>query len=66
MPDLGRCFADGWLIACAKAREHIIVTNEVYRPDIKKRIPICNACLAFRIPYIDTFEMLRRLNIRFS
>jgi hypothetical protein len=56
--------ADSWLIACAKANNYILVTHEEYDPNIKKRIPIPNACRAFNIDYINTFEMLRRLNIR--
>lgn len=56
--------ADSWLIACAKAFNYILVTHEEYDPNIKKRIPIPNACRAFNIDFINTFEMLRRLNIR--
>jgi DNA polymerase III epsilon subunit-like protein len=56
--------ADSWLIACAKAHDYIIVTHEVYDANIKRKIPIPNVCHAFGINYINTFEMLRRLNIR--
>lgn len=58
--------ADSWLIALAKAYNYIIVTHEEYKPDVKKRILIPNVCRAFNIPYINTFEMLRRLNVRFG
>jgi hypothetical protein len=56
--------ADSWLIACAKARNYIIVTHEVYDDHIRRKIPIPNVCRAFDIPYINTFDMLRRLHIR--
>lgn len=55
--------ADSWLIACAKAHDFIIVTHEVYDENIRRKIPIPNVCQAFSINYINTFEMLRRLNI---
>lgn len=56
--------ADSWLIACAKARNYTIVTHEVYDENMRRKIRIPNVCHEFGIPYIDTFEMLRRLNIR--
>ena len=56
--------ADSWLIACAKTRNYTIVTHEVYNEQIKRKIPIPNVCRAFDIPYINTFEMLRRLGIK--
>jgi hypothetical protein len=58
--------ADSWLLAYAKAFNSTIVTHEEYKPEIKRKIPIPNVCRAFDIPYINTFEMLRRLNIRFG
>lgn len=58
--------ADAWLIAHAKARGLIVVTHEVFDPNIKRKIPIPNVCKAFNVPYIDTFNMLRRLGVKFS
>ncbi|ACI20240.1 MULTISPECIES: DUF4411 family protein [Thermodesulfovibrio] len=58
--------ADAWLVAYALSNRNIIVTHEVYKPDVKKEIPIPNICRDFRIEYIDTFEMLRRLNFKFK
>lgn len=58
--------ADGWLIAYAKARGGIVVTHEVLAPAVKGRIPIPNVCRAFGVTYVDTFEMLRRLGVRFA
>ncbi|MHB1955762.1 MAG: DUF4411 family protein, partial [Sulfobacillus sp.] len=48
----------------ARANNNILVTHEVYDPNIKKRIPIPNVCRAFGVEHVDTFEMLRRLNAR--
>ena len=56
--------ADAWVIAYALAKKLTVVTEERLKPDIKKRIPIPNACSAFNIRYIDTFQMLRELNVR--
>ncbi|MGR6836696.1 DUF4411 family protein [Syntrophomonas erecta] len=50
----------------AKAHNYTIVTHEQYKRDIKRKIPIPNVCRAFNIPNINTFEMLRRLSIRFG
>jgi len=57
--------ADGWLVACAKAEGLIVVTEEVYNQNIQKRVPIPNVCRQFQVEYINTFEMLRDLEIRF-
>ncbi len=58
--------ADGWLVAYAKEKGFIIVTQETHKPDIARRIPIPNVCEAFGVVYIDTFEMIRKLGIRFD
>ena len=57
--------ADTWILAFALATDLTVVTHEVFDPNIKKRIPIPNVCLAFDIDYCDTFEMLRRLQFSF-
>lgn len=57
--------ADGWLIAYAKANGCVVVTHEVLSPEVKRKVPIPNVCQAFKIRFIDTFEMLRNLKIRF-
>jgi hypothetical protein len=56
---------DGWLIAFAKANKHIVVTQEVYAPDVKKVIPIPNVCKQFGVEYIDVFQMLQELETQF-
>lgn len=58
--------ADGWLAAFAKANSFVVVTNEVFDPRIRRRVPLPNVCQQFNVPYIDTFEMLSRLNARFD
>ena len=58
--------ADAWLVAHALATKRIVVTEEKFGRDIKKRIPIPNVCKEFDIRYmihIDTFDMLRNLGI---
>jgi hypothetical protein len=58
--------ADAWLVAYAKVKDCVVVTHEVPAPDAKTRIPIPNACQAFGVPFVDTFEMLRRLGVQFA
>ncbi len=58
--------ADAWIIAFAKIKNHIIVTQEVLDLNIKKRIPIPNVCSEYNIKFIDTFQMLRDLNFKFK
>jgi len=57
--------ADGWLIACAKAGGFVVVTHEAYNRDIRKKVQIPNVCRQFQVEYVNTFEMLRELGIRF-
>jgi hypothetical protein len=58
--------ADGWLIAHARAKRCVVVTHEVGAPDARRRVPIPNVCQTFDVPFIDTFEMLRRLGVRWT
>jgi hypothetical protein len=58
--------ADGWLVAYAKEKRCVVVTDERLNPMIKRRVPNPNVCQAFGIRYVDTFGMLRELGIRFS
>jgi len=57
--------ADGWLIAFAKVRGLIVVTHEEYAPDVQKKVPMPNVCLEFDVDYINTFEMLEDLKVKF-
>lgn len=58
--------ADAWLIAYARAHGLTLVTQEQYKPNVKRRIPIPNVCKAFNVPYANTFEMLTALSIRYG
>lgn len=57
--------ADAWLVAYAKAKSCVVVTEEKFNPDIKRKIPIPNVCEAFGVRYVDTFEMLRQVGVSF-
>ena len=58
--------ADGWAAAYAKAHDAVLVTHEAFHPDAKKRVPLPNVCIQFRISYKNTFEMLRELEAVFD
>jgi len=55
--------ADGWLVAYAKARGCIVVTNEVPSPEAKSRVKLPDVCAAFGVPWAETFAMLRGLGM---
>lgn len=50
--------ADYYLIACAHAHKHTVVTHERFE-DTKRRVKIPNACIALGVSYLNPFEMLR-------
>ncbi|QZA33267.1 DUF4411 family protein [Hydrogenibacillus sp. N12] len=56
--------ADAWVVAFAKARNLIVVTQEASSLQSKKSIKIPDVCRAHQIKSIDTFELMRRLNIK--
>ena len=58
--------ADGWLIAYAKVRDYVVVTHEVLSKDVRRKVPVPNVCRAFNVKFVDTFEMLRSLHVRFE
>lgn len=58
--------ADPWLIAKAKVLEATVVTQERKAGLNSKKIKIPNICSDFGVKFIDTFEMLRRLNAKFT
>lgn len=62
--EFARC-SDGWLIAYAKVKGLTVVTHEKFNAYIKRKIPIPNVCKVFNVQYIDTFNMLRKLGIKF-
>lgn len=58
--------ADGWLAAYASVCGATVVTHETFRPDAKKRVPLPNVCREFDVPFVNTFDMLRKLEVRFG
>ncbi len=66
-PEVAAAFlsgADPWLIAVCRAHQIVLVTKEVYK-ESKKKVQIPNICKEFDVEYIDEFEMMRRLNVKF-
>lgn len=57
---------DGWLIAYAKTKQLVLVTHEVFLPETRRRVPIPNVCRQFDVIFVDTFEMLRDFETRFT
>ncbi|WP_284037071.1 DUF4411 family protein [Neobacillus sp. 114] len=55
--------ADAWLVAYAKAKNYTLVTHEAYNAETRKRILIPVVCREFGVPYVNTFEMLRQLQV---
>ena len=59
--------ADGWFAAYAKVHEAVLVTNEVFHADARRRVPLPNICKQFdTLPPINTLQMLRELGVRFD
>ena len=56
--------ADGWLIAYASVSRLVLVTHEEESADAKKRVPIPNICRVFNVECVNTFEMLKALNVK--
>lgn len=56
---------DSYLVAHAHAYGLMVVTHEV-RSTSRRRIKIPDVCAGLEIPYIDTFEMLRREGASFA
>jgi len=61
--------ADPWLVAKAKTLtdeiEITVVTHETFDPHIRKKIKLPDICKYFNIPYINTFDALRKLEAEF-
>lgn len=57
--------ADPWLIAKAMTTGAVVVTHEVYNSDIKRKFTIPNVCSLFGVPFMNTFELLGKLDARF-
>jgi hypothetical protein len=49
----------------AKVNGLIVVTHEEYAPAVQRKVPMPNVCLEFNVDYINTFEMLEDLKVKF-
>jgi len=56
--------ADGWLVAYAIAKGHVVVTHEQLAPEAERNVPIPNVCKALNVRSVDTFAMLRELKVQ--
>ena len=62
-----RSIADPWIVALAINENAIVVTKEEKITAINtNKIKIPNVCDNMRIPWINDFQMIERLNIQFS
>ncbi|TBU94005.1 DUF4411 family protein [Phytopseudomonas dryadis] len=57
--------ADPWLIAKAMTTGAVVVTHEVLNLDARRKFIIPNLCQQIGIPYLNTFELLHKLEARF-
>ncbi|MDH6592522.1 putative nucleic acid-binding protein [Variovorax sp. TBS-050B] len=57
--------ADPWLIAKARVTGHTIVTHERLNLQNRKKFLIPNVCQHYGVAWIDTFDLLDRLDARF-
>ena len=55
--------ADGWLAAYASVTNSTLVTHEQPAPNSRNHIKLPDVCEEFDIPYVNTFDMLRKLGI---
>ncbi len=58
--------ADGWLVAYSMVNGTIVVTNEQPRPDSRNRVLLPDVCAQFNVTTIDTFLMLKEINLQFD
>lgn len=57
--------ADPWLIAKAMATGCTVVTHERHHADVIKKFLIPNVCDVFSVPWMNTFDLLHKLEARF-
>ncbi|MGW8257066.1 MAG: DUF4411 family protein [Thermoguttaceae bacterium] len=50
----------------AKAESLLVATDELYDINIRKKVKIPNVCRQFGVEYINTFDMLRELAVKFG
>lgn len=57
---------DGWLVAYSSVNQRVLVTQEVSDPNSRTKVKIPDVCLPFGVTCIDTFELIRRLGIKWE
>ena len=57
--------ADPWLIAKAMATGATVVTHERHHADVVKKFLIPNVCDVFSVAWMNTFDLLYKLEARF-
>ncbi len=57
---------DGWLIAYSCVKKRVLVTEEVSDLNTHTKVKIPDVCLPFSVTCIDTFELIRRLGIKWE
>ena len=53
-------------MAYAKSHNAIVVTNEAFDPNVKRRVPLPNLCKQFDVECCNTIHMLRGLGVMFD
>ena len=61
-----RSMADPWIIAHAMVQNAVVVTKEIKKPQNSKKVAIPDVCDAFQVPWMNDFEFLGRIGVRFS
>lgn len=57
--------ADPWICAYAAVNPCVVVTQEVKKPDAKKRVPLPNVLANYGVEYMNIFDCLQRLQAKF-
>jgi hypothetical protein len=57
--------ADPWIIAKASTMSATVVTHEALVPDNSKKVKIPNICKQFNVEYINTYQLLLKLEAKF-
>ena len=57
--------ADAWIVAFAYAHGGTVVTQEVFDPNVRRRVPMPNVCKEFGVEYQNTIQMLSDIHPRF-
>ncbi len=58
--------ADPWVIAHARVNSDTVVTQEAFVSQHSQKVKIPNVCGHFNVPYVNTWDMLRSLNVKFT